>query len=434
MRVLMLIPGTGNFHCGSCLRDQTLARALRQRGVDVATAGLYLPEITEQPTASPAPMFFGGVNAYLQQKSGLFRRTPRWMDAMLDATPLLRSAASVAHMTRPHDLAALTLSMLRGEDGRQAKELDRLIEWINQSPGDRPDVVMLNNVLLVGLARRIRECTGAKIVCTLHGEDAFLDQLPEPHNATAWQMLRERGRDVDAFIAVSRYYAEVMAQRMKIPPERLHVVYNGIDVTGFAAALQPPVRPTIGYLARMSHAKGLGTLIDAFAILHRESATHDVRLRVGGAMTAGDKRYIKGLRAQLAEEGLLEHVTFEPNLSRAEKIALLQGVNVLSVPAAYGESFGLYVIEAWACGVPVVQPNSGAFGELLGVGGGGILCEPDDAASLAAGLKRLLDDPAEAGRLGEAGRQAVADRFTADQMAAGVEAVLQKIAHRNDVR
>jgi len=337
MKALMLIPGTGNFHCGSCLRDQTLARALRGKGVDVASAGLYLPAVTESDGAGEQPvpeaMFFGGINAYLQQKSGLFRHTPRWVDAMLDAAPLLKSAASVSHMTRAHDLAALTLSMLQGEEGRQAKELDRLIEWIEHSPGDRPDVVMLNNVLLIGLARRIRQATGAKMVCTLHGEDAFVDQLPEPHNAAAWQMLRDRAGEVDAFIAVSRYYGDVMADRMAIPPDKLHVVYNGIDTADFAPASVPPTHPTIGYMARMSHGKGLGTLIDAFAIVHRDEAMGEVRLRIGGAMTPGDKQYIKGLRAQLAEEGLLELVSFEPNLSRAEKIELLQGVNVLSVPA-----------------------------------------------------------------------------------------------------
>jgi len=427
MKVLMLIPGTGNFHCGSCLRDQTLARALRARGVDVATAALYLPEVTEQADGETSPMFFGGINAYLQQKSGLFRRTPRWVDAMLDATPLLRSAASVSHMTRAHDLATLTLSMLQGEQGRQVKELERLVAWIMSQPGERPDVVTLNNVLLIGLARRIRKVTGARIVCTLHGEDAFIDSLDEPHRGAAWQLLHERAADVDAFIAVSQYYGDLMTQRMRIDPAKMHVVHNGIDTSDMFPAPAPPAVPTIGYLARMSHGKGLSTLIDAFTLLKRDSLTANVKLRVGGAMTPGDKPYIKGLRAQLAEEGLLDDVTFEPNLTRERKIELLRSISVFSVPATYGESFGLYVVEAWACGVPVVQPDCAAFGELLAVGGGGILCEANDAASLAAGLKQLLGDPHEARRLGERGRQAVEQRFTADVMAAGVANVFERV-------
>jgi len=201
-------------------------------------------------------------------------------------------------------------------------------------------------------------------------------------------------------------------------------VHNGIEVSDLSPAAEPPRVPTIGYLARMSHGKGLGTLIDAYTLLRRDPAMGKVKLRVGGAMTAGDRPYIKGLRAQLLEEGLEGDVSFEANLTRREKIELLRAINVLSVPATYGESFGLYVIEAWACGVPVVQPDSGAFGELLAAGGGGILCQADDAASLAGGVKRLLNDPVEARRLGERGRQAVAERFTAEAMAAGVFDVL----------
>ncbi len=430
MKVVMLVPGTGNFHCGSCLRDHTLVRALRRAGVDATMASLYLPWVTDQPTEADAapPIFFGGVNVYLRHKLAWFGRAPRWLGRLLDAAPLLRATAAVSHMTRPKDLGELTVAMLRGERGGHTRELDRLVQWINEQ-GD-VEVVLLNNVLLLGLARRIGDATGAAVACTLHGEDGFLDALPEPYRERAWAELRDRQADADAFIAVSRTHGKLMAERMAIDAHRLHVVYNGIELDGLEPATDPPDPPTIGYLARLCPAKGLDSLIDAYIEIKRDEAFASVKLAVAGAMTPGDRRFVDRQRAKLNAAGLADDATLTPNLSRADKCAFLRSISVLSVPATYGESFGLYVLEAWAAGVPVVQPDSGAFGELLALGGGGKLHASDDPAALAAAWGELLADLAAARALGAAGRRAVHERFTADHMAAGVRAVFESIANR----
>ena len=90
---------------------------------------------------------------------------------------------------------------------------------------------------------------------------------------------------------------------------------------------------------------------------------------------------------------------------------------MFSVPALYGEAFGLYVIEALAAGVPVVQPRTAAFPELIEATGGGVLCEPGDPQALAEAIEELLLDPARARALGEAGRRAVFEKFSAEAMA-----------------
>src|SRR5205085_418652 len=111
---------------GTCMRDNALAAELRRQGHDALLAPLYLPLALDEPPATPdAPLFYSGVNVYLQQVSGLFRKTPRWVDQLLDAPGLLRAAGKRAGSTQATDLGALTLSVLRGEEGRQAKELDR---------------------------------------------------------------------------------------------------------------------------------------------------------------------------------------------------------------------------------------------------------------------------------------------------------------------
>ena len=386
MKIALLTPGTGNFHCGSCLRDHTLVRALRRLGHDAHLVPMYLPQVADGDTGAleHAPLtqpdgglFFGGVNVYLQQKLALFRHTPRWLDRLLDTTPLLRGAAAMAGMTSPRDLGQITHSMLLGEHGRQTKELHRLTNWLKAT--DHPEVVCLNNALLLGLARPIREALGVPVCCTLQGEDSFLDTLAEPYRERAWQAVAERSRDVDVFLAVSAWHAQRMADRGGIDRERIRVVHNGIPIDDLSphnpGKLTTP--SMVGYVARMSKTKGLDTLVQAFIQLKQKPDMERARLCVVGAETPADRAFVRVMKDQLDRAGLAGFAAFHPNVIREHKAALLGEMSVLSVPATYGESFGLYVLEAWACGVPVVQPRSAGFVELLESTGGGVLCEPD---------------------------------------------------------
>ena len=158
MKFVHLSPGAGNsFYCDNCLRDTALVLAMRRIGHDAASVPLYLPMMTDASvdTQLKGKIFFGGINVYLQQKSRFFRRTPRWLDRIFDAPCLLRWAGKKAGMTRGTDVAETMLSMLRGENGRQVKELDRLVAYLAEH--DRPDVVSLSNALLVGLVRRMKQ-------------------------------------------------------------------------------------------------------------------------------------------------------------------------------------------------------------------------------------------------------------------------------------
>lgn len=418
MRIVLLTPGTGSFYCGTCMRDNALAVALTKMGHDALMVPLYLPPALDEASAAEnAPLFYGGVNVYLQQKSGIFRHTPRWVDRFFDSPGVLKSAAQKAGSTQASQLGDMTVSMLRGEDGRQAKELTRLVEWLAQD--GKADVVCLSNALLMGLARRIKKETGAAVVCTLQGEDTFLDALPEPERTVAWLKLSERARDVDAFIAVSQYHADLMAERAHLPQQKVHVVYNGILLDGYReAAPHPPPVPALGYLARMCPPKGLETLVEAYILLRKSESLKNLQLCVAGARTAADEPFVARLQARLRAEGISgEDTQFFPNISRPEKIEFLRGLSALSVPATYGESFGLYVIEALAAGVPVVQPRHAVFPELLARTGGGVLCEPDDPRSLADALQDLLCNPERARALGQEGRRNVFEKFGVEKMA-----------------
>lgn len=427
MNVIHLTPGTGSFYCGSCMRDNALNAALRGMGHDALVVPLYLPFLVDEMDESTGtPLFFGGINVYLQHKSALFRKTPRWVDSLLDSPGLLQAAGRKAGMTSARELGELTLSMLQGEDGRQVKELNRLVDWLVEQA--KPDVICLSNALLIGMARRLKERVKAPVVSTLQGEDSFLDSLPDPYRDQCWDTLRQRAADVDGFVAVSNYYGNVMRERLQLPPERVHVVYNGILLEEYSPAPSPPDPPVLGYLARMCPMKGLETLVDSFILLRTGKRIEGLKLRVGGTQTGPDIAFVSRLRERLRSAGLESDAEFLPNLDQKGKAAFLRSLSVLSVPATYGESFGLYIIEALACGVPVVQPRHAAFPELIEATGGGLLCEPDNPESLADSIAQLLANPDEARAMGERGRKVVLKDFSVERMAENVLKIYEAVS------
>ncbi|MBU6402849.1 MAG: glycosyltransferase family 4 protein, partial [Verrucomicrobia bacterium] len=319
----------------------------------------------------------------------------------------------------------LTLSMLQGEAGNQARELEELIGWLRDR--ERPDAVCLSNALLIGLAHRLKQAVGVPVVCMLQGEDSFLDALPATHRAAAWRLIAQQATAVDRFVAPTRYFAERMGERLNLASSRVRIVPNGIALDGFAPALTPPEPPVLGYFARMCPEKGLGGLVEAFEILKTRDRIKRLKLRVGGGLGPADEPFVASLRQRLRAGGLADQAEFCPNLDRAAKLAFLRSVSVFSVPALYGEAFGLYVIEALASGVPIVQPRHAAFPELVEATGGGLLCAPGDARALAESIEGLLLEPARARALGDAGRRAVLEEFSAEAMARGMAQVFQEL-------
>ncbi|MBI5802315.1 MAG: glycosyltransferase family 4 protein [Verrucomicrobia bacterium] len=430
-------------YCGNCFRDNALVAALRQRGHDVLMVPLYLPmTLDEENQSSGTPTFFGGINVYLQQQSALFRRAPQWLHSLLDSPALLKLAAGRAAKTRAADVGDLTLSMLRGEEGNQARELDELIAWLKTQP--RPDVVLLSNALLVGFTRKLKAELGCKVVCNLQGEDAYLDSMPSPLREQVWALLAGRCRDCDLFIAPSRYFGDTMARRLNLPAEKVKVVFNGISLEGYgshqgsvfshqsegacaptASELNTSV-PTLGYFARMCREKGLDLLVETFIELKRRGMVPNLKLKVGGGCGPGDEPFVAQLKEHLRSAGCLRDVEFHPNLTREQKVSFLQSLTVFSVPALYGEGFGLYLLEALASGVPVVQPRHAAFPELVEATGGGVIAEAN-ASALAEAIESLLLNPARLQALGEAGRRAVSERFTVDRMASEVAALCEAL-------
>jgi glycosyltransferase involved in cell wall biosynthesis len=411
-------------YCGNCLRDNALVTMWRRQGHQALMVPLYLPLTLDETDASAGtPLFFSGLNVYLDETLPWFRRAPAWLRHWFTSPALLRGIARFAAKTRAAEVGELTLSMLRGEHGRQARDLDELVAWLRAGP--KPDVLCLSNALLLGLASRIKRELGVPVVCLLAGEDAYIDAMPEPARSRVWSVLADCAASVALFIAPSRYFAQRMGQRLGLALDRVRVVPPGIDLAGFPshdpqrAAPMPTgaEAPVLGYFARLCRDKGLGELVEAFIILKQAGRVPTLRLKAGGSCSGTDRQFVRALRARLGAHGLLADAEFHPNLDRAAKLAFLRSLTVFSVPAMYGEAFGLYLLEAWAAGVPVVQPRTGAFVETVETAGGGLLCAPGEPRALAEKIECLLLDPALRRQLGDRGRRAVQERYRLETVA-----------------
>ena len=430
MRVVQLIPGSGGtFYCQNCMRDSALVRALRARGIDVTFVPLYLPPVVDaEGLEDETPVFFGGINVYLQQEFELFRNTPRWLDRLFDSRWMLKRAAAREGSTSAAALGPMTLSMLQGRHGKQRKEAERLIAWLGEN--DTPDVIHVSNALLLGVASEIKKALNVPIVCSLQDEHTWLDAMPDPHRRRCWEVLSNKARDVDTFIAVSDWYAKEMSTRMSIPRDRIVVVPAGIELDGIEPASAPVDPPVIGYLSRMSECLGLGLLVDAFVRLKEDPRFKDLRLRVTGGQTAEDEEFLAGVRATLREHGVENDVEFLDHFDKEARHAFMRSLSVLSVPALGGKAFGAFIIEAQAFGVPVVQPAVGAFPEILETTGGGCIYDPNDDNALTRALEALLLDPARAHELGLHGRSAVLREYDVEKTSERVLAVYSALLDR----
>jgi glycosyltransferase involved in cell wall biosynthesis len=416
MRITYITAGAAGMICGSCLHDNTLVSALQALGHDALLVPTYTPLRTDEADVSQKRVFFGGINVYLQQKLALFRHTPWFLDRFLDFPSLLRWVSRFAVRTEAEELGDLTISMLKGEHGHQRKEITKLVHWLATEV--RPDLVNLTNILLSGMVHEMKRKLGVPVLGTLQGDDIFLEALPEAYRRPALELIRDHCREMDGFIATSTYYADFMSGYLDIPRQKIHVVYPGLNLAGHGGTPRgshPPL--AIGYFARICPEKGLHLLTEAFHLLRQMPSTPPCRLRISGWLGENQQGYFNELRQRLQERGHGEHVEYIESPDHAGKIRFLQSLDVLSVPTVYREPKGLYVLEALANGVPVVQPRHGSFPELIEATGGGLLVKPNDPEDLARGLHQLLTNPAQRQELGRTGQVAIQQHFHAERMA-----------------
>jgi len=412
MHIAIVTAGGAGMYCGSCMHDNTWARALIAAGADVTLIPTYTPIRVDEKDQSLGHVFFGGINVYLERYAA-WRMLPRVFTRWLDAPWLLGLATRFGVSNDAKFLGEMTLEMLAGEQGPHRASVEELVKYLCEEL--RPDVICFSNALLAGAVPALKQQFDGPVFCVLQGDDVFLEDLIEPYRQQAIERMQALVRHFDGFIVHSGYYRDFMARYLQIPLEKFYLLPLGIDLTGHDGL--PRERNgspfTVGYFARVCPEKGLHQLVDAFRLLH---ARHpETRLRVGGYLGKRDQKYFEELSRETQSLGNAFEYIGSPD--RTEKVRFIQSLDVLSVPTVYHEPKGLYILEALANGIPVVQPRHGAFPELIDATGGGVLVEPGDPEHLAQVLEELMHNDSQRLQLARSGYERVRQQFDPPTMA-----------------
>lgn len=427
MKIAYISPGSGdNFYCQNCFRDDDLLTTLLLLGQDVHRVPMYLPSgMRSSETIPDTPVFYGAINVYLREKLPLYQYAPTWLEKAFDSQSLLQYAAKKSGSTRATGLEEMTISMLQGEEGRHAEELDNLIQYLQNEL--KPDVVHLSNALLLGLAHRLKHDLEAKVACSLQDENEWVDEMEKGQQDVIWNLMADKGLDVDVFIATSQFYSQKAQSLLKILENKIKVINGGINLDGYEASHLPVDPPVIGYLCRMSEYFGLGIMVDAFIELKKNSPFKNLRLHMTGGYTGDDKTFVDQMVKKISNHGYEKDIQIFEEFDKASRIRFLKSLTLLSVPVPSGEAFGAYQVEALASGVPVVQPNVGCYPEFVAATNGGLIYEPNDGKTLAKTIAALLADPSRIHTMAEQGRQVVLDRYSIEDMAKNMVRIYEDV-------
>jgi glycosyltransferase involved in cell wall biosynthesis len=426
MKIAHIIPGSGgSFYCGNCLRDSKYVKALKDLGHEVIKVPMYLPLFDDAHDLSEVPVFYGAVNLYLKQNYSFFRHMPAFIEHALDSKSVLQMAAHKAGSTRAKGLEEMTLSMLLGEEGQQKAELERMVDWLAEEA--KPDVVHLSNALLLGLTHRIKQKMNIPVICSLQDEDVWVDVMTDAYRSEVWNLMSQRGAEVDAFISVSDYYAAEIRNKMTIRDDQMFTVHIGVDANDYLPKNIIEKEPAIGFLSRMCEENGLAVLVDAFILLKKDRSFDEVKLKITGGKTADDLLFIKDQKSKISKAGLENSVLWLEEFDGVERQKFFESVAVLSVPVLNGEAFGLYQLEAMASGVPMVQPALGAFPEVISASGGGLVYSPNNPESLAKALGSIILDKEKLTKLSLDGLAGVQQHFDIHSQAKKMIQVYERV-------
>ena len=428
MKVVFLVTGSGgSFYCSNCFRDMMYFKAVKtSEGITANAIPLYLPpEKIYSDSGFDNNIFFGAISTFLREKSRLFKNMPSFFDKILDSPVLLRIAAKQAGTTRTEGLEDITLNMINGKYTAREKEVKRLAGYLNNK--GKPDVIQLSNALIIGLAYQIKKLLNVKIVCSLQNEDDWINEMAEPFQSQAWKMIGDEAVNVDAFICPSNYFKEFFISKTGIPVEKIHVIPSGIDLNWVNDSVKTNPEPAIGFLSRVSNHNGFDKMVDAFILLKKKKGLEDLTLHVCGGYTGDDKPFISEQIKKIRQNGFSRSVKIYPEFLGTSKQDFMNSIDLLSVPVRKYDAYGLYILEANAAGIPVVQPATGSFEEIIGMTGGGILYTPDTVQELANNIKNLLNNKPKRIEIGNKGKISVREKLSFATMATELRRIYENI-------
>ncbi|MBN2236164.1 MAG: glycosyltransferase family 4 protein [Bacteroidales bacterium] len=428
MKITYLIPGSGdNYYCGNCQRDTLYVSWLKKlENIEISSIPLYLPPGEENfGDAIENEVFFGAVSLYLKEKVPLFKSMPSFVDRLLDSHALLNFAAKQAGTTNPNGLEETTLNMIRTDDTSREKEIKRLSNYIANSGGT--DIIHISNALILGLAVQLKRAIQKPIVCSLQNEDDWIDAMKEPYRSKAWNLLAKEEKHIDHFIASSHYFKKIFIAKTGVDEAKITVIHSALEVENVNHRNNLAEHPSIGFFSRLNKMNGLDKLIDAYIHLRKKPEHAHLKIHLSGGYTSDEKGFIQEQIAKLKKANLENEVIVYNSFTGNQKTAFFQSIDLLCVPVRKHDAFGLYLLEAISCGVPVVQPHTGSFPEIIESTQGGTTYFPDTVEHLAEALDKALKDREALRKVGSHGKNIILKQLTPARMATAIKEVYHKV-------
>jgi glycosyltransferase involved in cell wall biosynthesis len=313
---------------------------------------------------------------------------------------------------------------------RDASRIGRMRDLQQFIRAERPDIVMVFLSFFSVLAavraasRQVRVVFNQQTPVSAFLTDADYNWRRPIRRRVFSAVARQAYRHADAVVATSQGVADDLTGEFGVPPDRLHVVHNPVDLERIEAALQEPIdpahervwtRPAVVAAGRLADAKNYPLMLDAFARVRSE-----MRARL---FILGQGELEPELRARVGALGLDEDVVFCGFQRNPWKYIARGDVFVLT--SRY-EGFGNVLVEAMACRVPVVATASPGTKEIVKSGHDGVIVERHEPEAVAAALVGLLRDTSSLNRMGEAARCS-AERFAMPAVAAAYDRVFQRV-------
>lgn len=322
-------------------------------------------------------------------------------DAVVDGVRILRAATDLPWL--PDDNLVARMSSANHQLTQLAAQLE---DW-------RPDVVHAHDWLVAWSGDTLRALFDVPLVATIHATERgrhgghVPPGMPAAVNAVEW-WLTYQAREV---ICCSRFMTREVIDGFELPPQKVHLVPNGVDPSLWAPANSGPVtrEPLVLAWGRVQYEKGFQVLARAIgALRHRVPG---IRCEV-----AGRGSYLAELQAQIDVEGVADLVHLAGFVSDADLRAKLHRAGCVVIPSLY-EPFGIVALEAMAAGAPTVVARTGGLAEIVEGTGAGLLFEPGNHRQLASCIETVLTRPAEAAALQARAAELVAEKYTWDAIA-----------------
>lgn len=422
MKIAIVTAGGAGMFCGSCMHDNTWAKGLKQAGHDVTLIPTYTPIRVDEDDLSSRRVFLGGINIYMESRSRWWHHVPRVMTRWLDRPWVIQLASKMSISNDAKDLGELTIASLQGDAGPQDREVKELADFLCDQL--QPDVICFSNVLQVGAVHALRGRFTGKLFCVLQGDDIFLKDLQQPYQSQAIEMISQRAEEFDGFIVHSTYYRDFMSDFLGLSRERFHVLPLGIELECHDGlpGLKRDSPLTIGYFARVCPEKGFHHSLEAYRLFREEFP--DSRLILGGYLGHRDQKFYDEQMETVRDLGEAVSYLGSPN-TQAEKVEFFKQFDLFSLPTVYHEPKGIPVLESLANGIPVIQPDHGAFPEMVERTQGGLLVTPDSPAALAEGWKQLAADAEQREAYSQSGYRGVREHFSVERMVAETQKIFE---------